>query len=68
MLTGFAVVRVCLTPLTSVAWLAHALVAAHRVLADSTIAAWGLDAFIDVNFTRLTFDTFKGKKSEKVSD
>lgn len=54
LLTGFAVVRVRLTPLTGVARLAHALVATHRVLANSTVATRGLDAFIDVNFTCLT--------------
>lgn len=54
-LTGFAVVRVRLTPLTGVAWLAHTLVATHCVLANGTVAARGLDAFVDVNFARLTF-------------
>lgn len=53
-LTWFAVVSVCLTLLASVTWLALALVATHSVMANSTIAARALHAFVDVNLTSLT--------------
>lgn len=53
-LTWFAVIRVCLTPLASIARLAHTLVATHCVVANGTIAARGFHTFIDINFTGLT--------------
>lgn len=53
--TWFAVISVCLTLLASIAWQAHALVATHCIMANSTIAARALHAFIDINLTRLSY-------------
>lgn len=53
-LTWFAVIGVCLTLLTGVAWLAFALVATHSVMANGTVAARTLHALVDVNFACLT--------------
>ena len=52
--TWFAVVNVRLTLLARIAWLALALVAAHHVMANCTIAAWALHTFVDINLTCLT--------------
>lgn len=53
-LTWFAVIGVCLTLLASVTWLTLALVATHSVLAYSTVTAWALHTFVDINLTSLT--------------
>lgn len=53
-LTWFAVISVSLTLLASVTWLALALVTTHNVMANSTIAAWALYTFVDINLTCLT--------------
>lgn len=67
-LTWFAVICVCLTPLASIAWLAHTLVATHCVVANGTVAARGLHTFIDIDFTCLTLKEEKeGKKEEENS-
>lgn len=54
-LTWFAVIGVCLTLLASIAWQAHALVATHGIMANSTIAARALHTFIDIDLTSLSY-------------
>lgn len=61
LLTWFAVISVRLTLLASIAWLAHALVATHRVMANSTIAARTLHTFVDVDLTSLSYWGRKGQ-------
>lgn len=60
-LTWFAVISVCLTLLATIAWLAHALVATHCVMANGTIAAWALHTFVDINLTCLTLKEERDK-------
>lgn len=61
-LTWFAVISVCLTLLASVAWQAHALVATHCIVANSTIAARALHTFIDIELTSLSYWGRKGER------